>query len=57
MLEDDLVDEVLGAIQNATVPTGWNDNTIVMIPNVGYQQNRIPHFHRKNHPPRQYYGP
>ena len=26
--------EVLGAIQNATVPTGWNDTTIVMIPKI-----------------------
>jgi hypothetical protein len=24
---------------------------------VGYQQNRVPHFHRKNYPPRQNYGP
>jgi hypothetical protein len=34
MLEDDLIDEVLVAIQNATIPTGWNDTTIVMIPKV-----------------------
>ena len=26
--------EVLGAIQNATVPKGWNDTTIVMIPKI-----------------------
>lgn len=32
MLEDDLVDEVLGAIQNGMIPSGWNDTTIVMIP-------------------------
>jgi hypothetical protein len=24
---------------------------------VGYQQNRVPHFYRKNHLPRQNYGP
>lgn len=34
LLEDDLVEEVLGAIQRAEVPVGWNDTTIVMIPKV-----------------------
>jgi hypothetical protein len=34
LLEDDLVEEVLGAIQRAEVPVGWNDATIVMIPKV-----------------------
>lgn len=34
LLENDLVEEVLGALQNATVPTGWNDTTIVMIPKI-----------------------
>jgi hypothetical protein len=24
---------------------------------IGYQQNKVPHFYRKNHPPRQNYGP
>lgn len=33
-MEDDLVEEVLGAINNATIPMGWNDTTIVMIPKV-----------------------
>ncbi|XP_072146497.1 uncharacterized protein [Setaria viridis] len=33
-LEDDLDDEVLGAVNNATIPMGWNDTTIVMIPKV-----------------------
>jgi hypothetical protein len=33
-VEDDLVEEVLGAINNATIPMGWNDTTIVMIPKV-----------------------
>lgn len=33
-MEDELVDEVLGAIQNVTIPMGWNDITIVMIPKV-----------------------
>ena len=30
----DLVDEVLLAINNATIPAGWNETTIVMIPKV-----------------------
>lgn len=34
MLEDDLVEEVLGAIQNAMIPMGWNDTTIVLIPKI-----------------------
>lgn len=34
LLEDDLVAEVLGAVQNAAIPTGWNDTTIIMIPKV-----------------------
>jgi hypothetical protein len=34
MLENELVDEVLGALQNATIRVGWNDTTIVMIPKV-----------------------
>ena len=34
MLGDDLVDEVLQAINNATIPVGWNETTIVMIPKV-----------------------
>ena len=34
MLGDDLTDEVLHAINNADIPEGWNDTTIVMIPKV-----------------------
>ena len=34
LLEDDLVDEVLGAVQSAMIPMGWNDTTIVLIPKV-----------------------
>ena len=30
----DLVDEVMQAINNATIPAGWNETTIVMIPKV-----------------------
>ncbi|XP_021321426.1 uncharacterized protein LOC110437330 [Sorghum bicolor] len=33
-VEDDPVEEVLGAINNATIPMGWNNTTIVMIPKV-----------------------
>jgi hypothetical protein len=34
MLGDDLVREVLHAVNTATIPDGWNDTTIVMIPKV-----------------------
>ena len=34
MLGDDLVQEVLGVVNSATIPSGWNDNIIVMIPKV-----------------------
>jgi hypothetical protein len=34
MLEDDLVEEVLGAVQTTTIPMGWNYTTIVMIPKI-----------------------
>ena len=34
MLGHDLVEEVLGAINNAAVPDGWNDTTIVLIPKI-----------------------
>ena len=34
MLGDDLVDEVLAAINNAAIPDGWNDTTIVLIPKI-----------------------
>jgi hypothetical protein len=39
MLENELVEEVLGALQNATVPTGWIDTTIVMIPKIDNPEN------------------
>ena len=34
MLGDELIDEVLHAVNNATIPEGWNDTTIVMMPKV-----------------------
>ena len=34
MLGDDLVDEVLAAINNAAILDGWNDTTIVLIPKI-----------------------
>ena len=34
MLEGDLTDEVLEAVNTFTIPDGWNDTTIVMIPKV-----------------------
>ena len=34
MLKDDLVREVLGAINTRTIPEGWNSTTIVLIPKV-----------------------
>ena len=34
MMGDDLVREVLQAVNTATIPDGWNDTTIVMIPKV-----------------------
>ena len=34
MLGDDLVKEVLAVINNAVVPYGWNDTTIVLIPKI-----------------------
>lgn len=43
MLEDDLVDEMLDAIQTAMVPTGWNETTIVMIPKIDNPE-KVTHF-------------
>jgi hypothetical protein len=43
-VEDDLVEEVLGAINNATIPMGWNDTTIVMIPKVD-EPEKVTQFH------------
>lgn len=34
MLGDDLVREVLQAVNTAVIPEGWNDTTVVMIPKV-----------------------
>ena len=34
MLGDDLTEEVLQAVNTCTIPDGWNDTTIVMIPKV-----------------------
>ena len=35
MLGDDLTEEVLQAVNTGTIPNGWNDTTIVMIPKIG----------------------
>ena len=43
-MEDDLVEEVLGAINNATIPMSWNDTTIVMIPKVD-EPEKVTQFH------------
>jgi hypothetical protein len=34
LLGDDLVKEVLAAVNSAEIPEGWNDTTIVLIPKV-----------------------
>ena len=34
MLGDDLIEEVLKAVNTCTIPSGWNDTAIVMIPKV-----------------------
>lgn len=34
MLGDDLVEEVLHVVNTCTIPQGWNDTTIAMIPKV-----------------------
>lgn len=34
MLGEELTDEVLHAINTSTIPDGWNETTIVMIPKV-----------------------
>jgi hypothetical protein len=34
MLGDDLIKEVLHAVNNITVPDGWNSTTIVLIPKI-----------------------
>ena len=34
MLEEDLVKEVLEAVNNSVIPEGWNDTVIVLIPKV-----------------------
>jgi hypothetical protein len=34
MLGDDLIKEVLNAVNNISVPDGWNSTTIVMIPKI-----------------------
>ena len=34
MLEEDLIEEVLKAVNTCTIPTGWNDTTIMMIPKI-----------------------
>jgi hypothetical protein len=35
MLGDDLTMEVLNAVNSISVPDGWNNTTIVMIPKIG----------------------
>ena len=34
MLGDDLTEEVLQAVNTCSIPTGWNDTVIVMIPKI-----------------------
>jgi hypothetical protein len=34
LLGDDLVHEVLAAVNNCVIPEGWNNTTIVMIPKI-----------------------
>lgn len=34
MLEEDLIDEVLKAVNSCSIPQGWNDTAIVMIPKI-----------------------
>ena len=34
MLGEDLIEEVLKAVNTCTIPTGWNDTAIVMIPKI-----------------------
>ena len=34
MLGEDLIEEVLKAINTCTIPNGWNDTAIVMIPKI-----------------------
>jgi hypothetical protein len=43
-LEDDLVEEVLGAINNKTIPDGWNNTTIVIIPKTE-KPDKVTQFH------------
>jgi len=43
LMEDDLVEEVLGAVQSASIPMGWNDTTIVMIPKID-NPDKVTHF-------------
>ena len=38
MLGDDLTEEVLQAVNTGTIPNGWNDTTIVMIPQIGFPE-------------------
>ena len=40
MLRDDLVDEVLQAVNTCTIPSGWNDTAIVLIPKVNSPERR-----------------
>jgi len=44
LLEDDLVDEVLGAVQSVMIPMGWKDTTIVMIPKID-SPDKVTQFH------------
>lgn len=34
MLGEDLIDEVLKAVNSCSIPQGWNDTAIVMIPKI-----------------------
>jgi len=43
LMEDDLVEEVLGAVQSASIPMGRNHTTIVMIPKID-NPDKVTHF-------------
>jgi hypothetical protein len=45
--------EFATSLNNYFLESGNSGNFVI----VGYQQNRVPHFHRKNYPPRKNYGP
>ena len=38
MLGEDLVDEVLKAVNSGTIPPGWNDTAVVLPPKKNYSE-------------------